>query len=104
LASADTVSLNNGDKITGTILELNPTSVVVQTPYAVRVTIERAAVKTMQSEKAVAVTSAAGQKEDRYLSPAPGEKGWQESVAFVPPPPPAPAARPPQTSSLYIRR
>ena len=91
LAVADTVSLNNGDKITGTIQEINPTSVIVQTPYAGRMTIDRTAVKTLQSEKTVSITSASGPKQDRYVSPAPGDKGWVETAAFVPPPPPAPA-------------
>jgi putative salt-induced outer membrane protein YdiY len=91
LAIADTISLNNGDKITGTLVEINPASVIVQTPYAGRMTIDRTAVKTLQSEKTVSITSASGPKQDRYVSPAPGDKGWVETAAFVPPPPPAPA-------------
>jgi putative salt-induced outer membrane protein YdiY len=91
LAIADTVSLNNGDKITGTITDISPTSVVVQTAYAGKMTIDRAAVKTLLSEKTVAITSASGQKQNLYVSPAPGDKGWVETAAFVPPPPPAPA-------------
>src|SRR5262245_56729942 len=88
LALADTVSLTTGDKLTGTLVELNPTSVIVQTPYAGRVTIDRGAVRTLQSEKPVAITAASGERQERYLSPNPGDKGWQETVAFVPPPPP----------------
>ncbi|HEY4328278.1 MAG TPA: DUF481 domain-containing protein [Phycisphaerae bacterium] len=95
---ADTVALGNGDKITGTILEVNPTSVVVQTPYAGKLTIDRAAVKTMQSEKAVAVTTPAG-TEQKYLSPVPAGTGWNETVTYVPPPPVGPVRH---TSYLYL--
>ena len=103
LAVADTVSLNNGDKITGTIQELNPTSVIVQTPYAGKLTIDRAAVKTMQSEKAVAVTAAAGGTQQLFLSPTPDGKTWQQTAAFVPPPPPAPATPPaPPRHTSYL--
>lgn len=102
VAIADTISLNNGDKITGTIAELNPTSVIVQTPYAGRMTIDRTAVKTLQSEKAVSITAALGAKQDRDVSPGPGEKGWVETTAFVPPPPPAPATPPRHTSYLDL--
>jgi putative salt-induced outer membrane protein YdiY len=91
VAFADTVSLNNGDKITGTILEVTSASVVVQTPYAGKLTIELPAVKTMQSEKAVSVADAAGAKQQQFVSPTPDGKTWQKTAAYVPPPPPAPA-------------
>jgi putative salt-induced outer membrane protein YdiY len=102
LAVADTISMNNGDKLTGTILEVNPTSVIVQTPYAGRVTLDRAAVKTLTSEKAVTITNAAGAKQERFVSPAPEDKGWIETTAFVPPPPPPPATPPRHTSYLNL--
>jgi putative salt-induced outer membrane protein YdiY len=90
MAIADTVSLKNGDKITGTIQSVTATSVVVQTPYAGTMTIDKATVKTMQSDKAVAVTLASGQTQQLFLSPTPDGSGWQTSAAFVPPPPPTP--------------
>ncbi|HVT83183.1 MAG TPA: DUF481 domain-containing protein, partial [Phycisphaerae bacterium] len=98
-AVADTVSLNNGDKITGTIQELNPTNVVVETPYAGKLTIDRAAIKTMHSDKEVTITSPAGERVEKFLSPAPEDKGWKETAAYVPPAPPTP---PRHTSYLYL--
>jgi putative salt-induced outer membrane protein YdiY len=90
LASADTVTLSNGDKITGTIQSVTATSVVVQTAYAGTMTIDKATVKTMQSEKAVAVTLASGQAQQLFLSPTPDGNGWQTSAVAAPAAPPGP--------------
>jgi putative salt-induced outer membrane protein YdiY len=98
-AIADTVSLNNGDKITGTIKELTAASVIVETPYAGRLTIDRAAIKTMHSEKPVSIAQATGPAQEKYVSPNPGDKGWQETAAYVPPPPATP---PRHTSYLSL--
>src|SRR4051812_34688489 len=72
-ARADTVSLANGDKVTGEIVEVNPKSVIVTTPYAGRLVIDRAAVKTLQSEKAVPMVgeAQAAALEPKFLSPTP---------------------------------
>jgi putative salt-induced outer membrane protein YdiY len=98
IAFADIITLNNGDQITGTIDELNPKSVVITTPYAGKLTIDRTAVKTMRSEKTVNVVRDSGQTDERFLSPAAENKGWNETTAYVPPPPPPPppGAEPPR--------
>jgi putative salt-induced outer membrane protein len=92
-AHADTVSLNNGDKLTGAIEEVTPTTIVLTSPYAGRLLIDRAAVKALQSEKPVSIVRPDGGKDARFLSPAPDGPGWQETAAYVPPAPP-PAAKP----------
>jgi putative salt-induced outer membrane protein YdiY len=83
VAVADTVTLNNGDKITGTIQSVTATSVVVQTSYAGTVTLDKATVKTMQSDKPVAVTLASGQTQQLYLLTTPDGSGWKTSEVFV---------------------
>jgi len=74
---------------------------VVQTPYAGKLTIDRAAIKTMQSEKSVEITDASGGKQNMYLSPTTDGKAWQQTAAYVPPPPPPPppSATPPRRTS-----
>ncbi len=85
IARADTVTMNNGDKITGTILEVHTQSIIVQSPYAGKLTIDRAAVKTLQSDQAVAIMPDTGAPRQVFVSPAPAGTGWQETAAFVPP-------------------
>ena len=63
MAFADSITLNNGDQISGTIDEINPKSVLLTTPYAGKLTIDRGAIKTMRSEKAVNVVQDNGQTE-----------------------------------------
>jgi putative salt-induced outer membrane protein YdiY len=83
IAIADTVTLNNGDKITGTIEAVTATSVVMQTPYAGKLTVDKATVKTMQSEKAVAVTLPSGETKQLFLLTTPDGSGWRTSEVFV---------------------
>ncbi len=99
MALADTVSLNNGDKITGTIQTVTDKSVVVQTPYAGKLTIDRAAIKTMHSDATVEITAPSGETQEKFLSPQPDDKGWKETAAFVPLPPATP---PRHTSYLFL--
>lgn len=89
-AWADSVALNNGDHITGVIEEVNPSSVIVATPYAGRLIVERGAIKSLQTDKAVSIVRSTDTKEQRFLSPKPDGTGWQETTAYVPPAPPAP--------------
>ncbi len=98
-AFADTVTLRNGDQLTGSINEVSPAHVIVTTPYAGKLTIDRAAVRTLQSDTAVSVLRPDGSSELRYLSPttqpviAPDSTaatqtaaaGWRETEAPVPP-------------------
>ena len=95
VASGDTISLNNGDKVTGVIEEINPASIIVTTPYAGKLTIDRKAVKTLKSDKAVMIVGADGGKTEMFVSPtaegAGAGSGWRETVAVAPPlPPPEP--------------
>ncbi len=104
VASADTVSLNNGDKVTGVIEEVNPTSIIVTTPYAGKLTIDRKAVKTLKSDKAVMIVGADGAKTEMFVSPtaegAGAGGGWRETVAVAPPLPPAPPPEPPRGTTF----
>jgi putative salt-induced outer membrane protein YdiY len=99
-AFADTVTLKNGDKLTGTIGEVSPERIVVMTPYAGKVMVERSAVRTLQSDHLVTVLRADGTRQERYLSPATqpaggaaatpatqtAATGWRETEAPVIPP------------------
>ncbi|HVX86262.1 MAG TPA: DUF481 domain-containing protein [Phycisphaerae bacterium] len=77
-ALADTVTLKNGDKITGNITEVSPRAITLSTPYAGTLKIERSAVRTLQSDHPVAVVRADGNTQERYLSPlAPTQPGTQ---------------------------
>jgi putative salt-induced outer membrane protein len=110
LARADSVLLNNGDRVSGTIEELNPASVIITTRYAGRLVIDRSAIKTLQSDKPVTIIRPNDQKEQLFLSPTADGKSWKETTAYAPPPPPAtapvaataPAAMPPPTKFLSI--
>lgn len=99
-AMADSIVLKNGDKITGKIEEVNPSSVIVATPYAGRLVIERGAVKTLQSERAVTVVRPTDAREQLFLAPSADGKGWQETASMVPAAaPPAPTAGPAERKS-----
>jgi putative salt-induced outer membrane protein YdiY len=99
-ALADTVTLKNGDKITGAIHQVSPAAITVVTPYAGQLSIERTAVHSLQSDHPVAIISDNGQIRQRYLSAAtePATQtaalGWRETETPVLPStgtPPAPA-------------
>ena len=101
-ALADTVTLKNGDKITGAIQTVTSTSVVVQTSYAGTMILDRANVKTLQSDKAVPVTLPTGQTQQLFLAPNADGNGWQTSPTLVAPPPSASATPGRFTSFLDI--
>ncbi len=92
--SADTVTLSNGDKISGTIEQVTPANVTIATPYAGKLTIDRVSVKTLFSEKPVAIVRQDTTSEQKFLSPAASGTGWQETAAFVPRPPVDPTSAP----------
>lgn len=83
-AFGDTVTLKNGDKLTGTIGEVSPEHIVVSTPYAGKVTVERTAVRTLQSDGRVTVIRGDGSRQERYLSPlAPAATGPATQTAAM---------------------
>src|SRR4051794_28140484 len=84
-ALADTVQLNNGDKLTGTITEVNPPSVIVTPPYAGKLTISRDGVQPLPPDKPVNIVTPAG-SQPMYVSPGAEGKGWKETAQAVPPP------------------
>jgi putative salt-induced outer membrane protein YdiY len=69
-AFADTVTLKNGDKLTGDITEVSPQHILVTTPYAGKITIERPSVRTLQSDHLVTILRPDGSRDLRYLAPA----------------------------------
>jgi len=102
-AVADTVTLRNGDKITGTINEINPTSIVVTTPYAGKLTIERTAVQTLLSEQTVRISRPDGTTDTKFVTPVATGAGWRETATFETPPSVPRAEKPTRTSRfLYI--
>ena len=118
-AFADTVTLKNGDKITGTITQVSPKAITVSTPYAGVLTIERSAVRTLQSDHPVAIIRPDGATQERYLSPLAAtqpatqaatqsaELGWRETeTPNIPPtgsPPPAVVVTPQKTAAAPKR-
>jgi len=102
VALADTITLSNGDKITGTIDELNPKSVIVITPYAGKITIDRLSVKTLESKKAVPVVTPQGERSEMYLTPLAAGTGWRQTPIALPPPPAPPPGPPRHSSYLYF--
>ncbi|HVS73439.1 MAG TPA: DUF481 domain-containing protein [Phycisphaerae bacterium] len=118
-AFADTVTLKNGDKITGAITEVSPRAITVSTPYAGTLKIERTAVRTLQSDHPVAIVRADGSTQERYLSPVAATQpstqaattqtalGWLETETPNIPPtggPPAPAVAPPIKTAAAPKR
>lgn len=103
-AVADTVTLKNGDKLTGTINEINPTSIVVTTPYAGKLTIERAAVQTLLSEQSVRISRPDGTTDTKFVTPVATGAGWRETATYEPAPAPPPVARAdkPSRTSRYL--
>ncbi|MCX2193555.1 hypothetical protein LD112_14500 [Pantoea agglomerans] len=66
-ATADTVWLNNGDRLTGTIRYLSDGKLAIETHYAGTVTLDWSAVSTLASENPVNVEN---KKDRRTLSGA----------------------------------
>lgn len=95
VALADTVTLKNGDSVSGTINRVSPDAVEVTTAYAGKVTIKREAVKTLRSEQKVLVVDPSGQTRTTYIAPVSEGAGWREVDAPVPPAPVAIAPAPP---------
>jgi putative salt-induced outer membrane protein YdiY len=76
--------MTNGDVLTGSIEEVNPSTVILVSPYAGRLLLKRDAVRTMHSDKPVTVVHADDAKAQRYVSPTDDNKGWKETLAAVP--------------------
>lgn len=72
-ASADTVWLNNGDRLTGTIVLLEGGKLVLQTKYAGRVLINWSDVSTLSSEKPLLVKQSQFESEQSKSLAAAGQ-------------------------------
>ncbi|MEI9812175.1 MAG: hypothetical protein WDO18_05650 [Acidobacteriota bacterium] len=54
---ADQITLNNGDRITGTIVSADAKELIIETPAASKVTIQRASITAISAEGPVYVDS-----------------------------------------------
>ncbi len=61
-ATADTIKLKNGDRLTGTIVKSDEKSLVIKTDYAGAITVNWAAIQDVESAQELNVFSKAGQK------------------------------------------
>lgn len=97
-ASADTVTLKNGDRITGTLLNLSRDTLVMKTAYAGEVKIGRSAIASLDTEGEVTLVLDGDIRRARLGSAAPGNVAVQpsgqaaqtlplESIALVNPTP-----------------
>lgn len=78
LGRADTVILQNGDRITGTITRITPTNVQVDTAALGALTIQRSGIKTLESIRKIAITDSFGDTHQAYLAPAPDGLSYME--------------------------
>ena len=118
LVFADNVLLKSGDSLTGTIKQISPDTIDLDTPYAGVIHIKRDSVKTLRSDKSVPIAAADGSSHATFVAPLADNSGWHEVPAMVPsaPPPvpvavaaapaliPAPAATDAKTFSLDLER
>ncbi|MCL2640944.1 MAG: DUF481 domain-containing protein [Phycisphaerales bacterium] len=79
---ADTVLMEDGDKLTGRIEKVTADTVEMTTKHAGRVTIQRSAVKSMWSEEAVTVVGADGASRQVFLAPT-KDGGWEEQAVVA---------------------
>lgn len=83
LARADTITLHNGDRLTGRILHMSPSTLTFETTWAGELRIPRYEVKAIETDKPVAVLrERSGRTESMTMTPAsPGQ------VTLTPEPP-----------------
>jgi putative salt-induced outer membrane protein YdiY len=74
VASADTIALTNGDRLTGEIVALRDGKIVVRTAYAGEVPVDRAMLAGVDSEKGVTVWLASGDRLTGDLVPLEGDR------------------------------
>jgi len=112
LACADNVLLKSGDVLSGTIKQVSPETVDLDTPYAGLIHIKRDSVKTLRSDKTVTITAADGASHAAFVAPVADNSSWHEvdapapavAVAAAPAPIPAPAPAPAKTFALDLER
>ncbi|MGC8553383.1 MAG: DUF481 domain-containing protein [Phycisphaerae bacterium] len=114
LSRADTITLSNGDRLSGSIDRITPTLVILDTNYGGVITLERSAVAAMVSVKPVQIVDANGTSHEAFVAPTANHKGWVETQVAPPadalvlpagapatPPPPVKAPAPAQPISLF---
>lgn len=88
-AYADTLTLHNGDRLTGRILHMSPSTLTFETTWAGELKIPRYEVKTIETDKAVGVLQErSGRTEQLVLTPA--TAGQVTLTPELPPPAEAP--------------
>lgn len=72
-AQADTVELDNGDRLSGTVESLSATRLILNTPYAGRLDLPRTHVRALRTDAPARLRLADGTEMDGLLEPA-GER------------------------------
>ncbi|MBN4016556.1 DUF481 domain-containing protein [Rhodospirillaceae bacterium AH-315-P19] len=72
LAAADVLLLKSGDRLSGTIEEIDPKNLTLQTPYADRLHIRREKIAAIQTDRPLRVTFASGTELEGTILPAYG--------------------------------
>jgi putative salt-induced outer membrane protein YdiY len=79
-ALADVVHLANGDRVSGTLVSVDGSAVLMDAPWAGRVRIEREAVRSIESDAPLGVELDGGEEADfRLVETASGEQGLQSA-------------------------
>jgi putative salt-induced outer membrane protein YdiY len=69
-SSADEVTLKNGDRLTGTLVEITKDKLVLKTDYAGDLKLDRASIASIRTDAPVTVVLADGSRFERKLEPA----------------------------------
>ena len=86
-ASADTITMSNGDRLSGTVVTMQQGSLLLKTDYAGEVQVDWSQVRELALDEPLPVRLAGGAELEMDLLPAPGAE-LAEVVAIAPPPPP----------------
>ena len=78
-AGADTLWMQSGDRISGQIVEITATNLLIKTHFAGTLHVKLTAVKTMVSHQPVKFISRHGQIHTAYVEPNAKRTGWRET-------------------------
>jgi len=76
IASADTINLANGDRVSGVLVSVDGTRVVIDSEWGGRLLIEREAVQAIETDEEMGVeVTGSADIEGRLVATASGEQG-----------------------------
>ena len=82
-ALADTLSLYNGDQLTGTLVSISEQQVVFETTYAGAITVEQRAIRRLQTTRAYVLRGAAFEQQG-VLAVIDDQQGVESEQGFAP--------------------